>query len=144
MLTTVSQHNQSMINPGHPTLVLVDDNAGSAEMLRLLIQSETPWQPFVFKSGQEVLQRANDIAATHPALFLLDYRLPRMSGLTLYDQLHAIPALEDVPAVIFSAYLAPDVLDRVLQHGLPVLFKPFDMDDFLNLLDQYFLTSENT
>lgn len=61
-----------------------------------------------------------------------------MSGLALYKWLHAIPALKHVPVIIFTAHLAPEVLDNVLQHGLPVLFKTFDVDDLLNVLEQYF------
>ena len=47
-----------------------------------------------------------------PGLFVLDYHLPGMNGIELYDRLHAIETLADVPALMISARLPRQELDR--------------------------------
>jgi len=69
-----------------------------------------------------------------PQLFLLDYYLPDMNGIVLYDRLHVRKDLEAVPALMTGAYLEA-AADDIKQRGLPALEKPFELDEFLSIIE---------
>ena len=46
--------------------------------------------------------------------FLLDYHLSSMNGIEPYDRLHATEGLETIPAIIMSASLPQELLDKIL------------------------------
>jgi DNA-binding NtrC family response regulator len=73
-----------------------------------------------------------------PQLFLLDYYLPDMNGIQLYDQLHARKELEAVSALIIGASLEA-VGDDIKQRGLLAVEKPFDLDKFLSTIESMLL-----
>jgi CheY-like chemotaxis protein len=136
MLKDIQQHNQKPARMSSSTLVVVEDDQENREVLEMLLSNETPYRLLVLESGREVLKRVDEIIASHPVLFLLDYLLPTMTGLDLYAQLHALPGLEVVPALILTAYADPKVMATITDHGLPFLLKPFAIDDLLQAVDR--------
>ena len=58
-----------------------------------------------------------------------------MSAVQLFDQLHALPELEDVPALILTACLE-DCEAEIAARKLIALRKPFDMDEFLLTIEE--------
>ena len=64
-----------------------------------------------------------------PALILLDYMLPDMLGLELYDRLQERDNMRGVPTVLISAGAALP-LDQLRERGIYLLRKPFEMDEF--------------
>jgi DNA-binding response OmpR family regulator len=93
-----------------------------------------------------VFWATNGRAALHftehvkPQLFLLEYSLPDMNGIILYDRLHARKELEAVPALIIGASLKEGE-DAIKQRGLLVVEKPFDLDEFLSPIESLFASS---
>ena len=81
-----------------------------------------------------------------PDLFILDYRLPGMSGIELYESLHAQPRFNQTPALILSACLE-GYQEEIERHKLVALAKPFDVDELLSLIAKMFdhsLTSQQS
>src|SRR5690242_19872889 len=76
------------------TLILVEDDPSNAEVLGMLFHLAHVYQTTWFRTGGEVLANIAFIQSLNPALFLLDYELPRMTALDLYEQLCAIEGLE--------------------------------------------------
>jgi CheY-like chemotaxis protein len=66
--------------------------------------------------------------AVKPALFLLDYHLPAMTALELYDRLHKIEVFKHVPALIISASQPSSMRDEIAKRGLTFLEKPFAVE----------------
>ena len=64
------------------TILIVEDDAFIGEFLERAISEETPYKPLVVSDGFEALKVTYDLK---PNLFLLDYQLPRMDGIELYD-----------------------------------------------------------
>jgi CheY-like chemotaxis protein len=135
MLKNIQQHNQAPARMSSPTLVIVEDDQANREVLEMLFSSETPYRLLVLENGREALKRVGEIIASHPVLFLLDYQLPIMTGLDLYTQLHALPSLEAVPAMILTVYDGPEVVAIITDHGLPFFLKPFAINDLLQAID---------
>jgi CheY-like chemotaxis protein len=75
-----------------------------------------------------------------PQLFLLEYSLPDMNGIILYDRLHARKELEAVPALIIGASLKEGE-DALKRRGLLVVENSFDLDEFLSPIESVFAPS---
>jgi CheY-like chemotaxis protein len=114
---------------GIKTILLVEDDVNIGEVLVQAITQETTFLAILVSNGFEALSVIKEVK---PDLFILDYQLPRMNGIELYDHLHAIDKLADVPAVIMSARLPQQVLgDR----NILAMSKPVDLDDFLQAIE---------
>src|SRR6266487_5338652 len=111
-------------------ILVVEDDPDIGELLDLALTHETPYLALLVVDGLQALQVVKDIK---PDLLLLDYHLPRMNGLELYDYLHATKELEETPAIMLSADLPKKELH---QRKLIGLKKPFELDQLLDTIVQ--------
>jgi CheY-like chemotaxis protein len=118
----VAQQNSKLI-------LLVEDDIHIGEVLVEAISQETPYLAVLVPDAFTALQ---SVQSLKPDLFILDYQLPRMNGIELYDKLHAIEAFIHVPAIMMSARLPLQELEKRKIIGMN---KPLDLDDFLQTLD---------
>jgi CheY-like chemotaxis protein len=87
---------------------------------------ETTYEVVLATHPLEALSIVKDLT---PVLFILNYQLPVMDGLQLWDQLHAQRGLEQIPTLMISATLPQQqALDS---RGIIALEKPVDLDTFL-------------
>jgi CheY-like chemotaxis protein len=110
------------------TILIVEDDANIAQFLQQLIEEETPYNTVVIDNGRIALEQAPQIM---PCLLLLDYRLPGINGLELYDRLQEYAALRNVPAVMMSATLPVKDLE---QRGIFPLRKPMDIGGVIRMI----------
>ena len=123
-----------------PTLILlVEDDPTNAELFTLLLAHEKPYHVFWATNGLAALHFTQHVK---PRLFLLDYYLPDMNGIVLYDRLHVRKELEAVPALITGAYLEA-AADDIKQRGLLALEKPFELDEFLSIIESIVAASSS-
>ncbi len=118
-------------------ILLVEDDPTNAELFTHILSEETPYYVYWVSNGRAALHFTQHVK---PQLFLLDYYLPDMNGIQLYDRLHARKELEAVPALIIGASLKR-VEDDINQRGLLAVEKPFDLDEFLSTLESVFASS---
>ncbi|MDQ2658997.1 MAG: response regulator [Verrucomicrobiota bacterium] len=77
-------------------------------------------------------------ATLRPRLILLDLNLPDMHGSEVLRRLQDEEATAKIPVVILSADATPSQIERLLTAGARnYLTKPFDIDPFLALVDEY-------
>ncbi len=112
------------------TILLVEDDPVIAELLVQMITQETNYQVFVVPDGPAALNLVRNIK---PQLFILDYWLPTIHGIELYDRLHTTKGLEQVPTIMLSVN-AP--LREIKQRQIIYLRKPFDMYELLEEIDK--------
>lgn len=117
-------------HPQIKTILLVEDDVNIGEVLVQAITQETPYHAMLVPDGFEALKA---VKKTMPDLLILDYHLPRMTGIELYDQLHTIPEMTLVPAMMISARL-PTL--ELKQRKILGMNKPIDLDDFLQAIEQ--------
>ncbi len=115
--------------PEIKTILVVEDDADVGEFFALALKQETPYQSLLVSNGFEALKLVNTIK---PNLFVLDYQLPSMNGLELYDHLHTIPGLEDVPALFMSANLPTGELKK---RRVYYIKKPFELEELLQTIE---------
>src|SRR5258708_39023110 len=89
-------------SPRSSTILIVEDDADIGEFLQQLIEEETPYNSAVIANGLKALEKSPHI---HPCLLLLDFRLPSINGLELYDRLLQREETIGVPAFMLSAAL---------------------------------------
>ncbi len=70
----------------------------------------------------------NFVKHVKPNLFLLEYHLPDIDGLALYDLLHEIKDLASIPAIIFGVPLPKQALAVVKTQRLALLSTPIDLE----------------
>ncbi len=112
------------------TILIVEDDVNIGKFLVEAIQQETPYQFVLTTDGFEALQIAEKIK---PRLLILNYHLPHMNGIELYDRLHALEELEDVPTIMVSAVLPEK---DVKQRSIIGIKKPFDLGTLLNTIEE--------
>jgi CheY-like chemotaxis protein len=115
------------------TVMIVEDDVHIGAFLVEAITGETPYHALLVVNGIEALETVKHLK---PSLMILDYHLPGIDGLELYDRVHAMPEMRETPAIMMSARLPQRELE---QRAIVGINKPFDLDDFLqqvkNLLE---------
>jgi len=115
------------------TILVVEDDEESQVLFTEALSLLTPYHVHVVRTGTEALHFVTQVK---PSVFLIDYRLPQMSGIDLYDRLHAIVGLENVPAIIISATTSEQLTRDIKSRNLSRLEKPFDLDVLLETVKQ--------
>jgi len=109
-------------------LIVEDDQDIGAFILHAIL-GETSHQAMLVADGQQALETVKTVK---PNLLVLDYHLPGMNGIELYDRLHAHKELEHVPAILMSARLPKD---EARKRNITCLEKPFELDHLLKTVD---------
>ena len=110
-------------------VLLVEDEYGNAEVLRLLLEAEG-YRVAHAGNGREALAL---LAGEKPAVILSDFMMPYMTGGELGQAVRATPALKDIPFVILSG--TQEAVVRAAFDGYDAfVLKPFAADDLLKVL----------
>jgi len=112
------------------TILLVEDDTTIAELLVQMISQETHYQVFAVPDGSQALDLVKNIK---PQLLILDYWLPFIHGIELYDRLHNTEGLKEVPAIMLSVN-AP--IREINQRHMTYIKKPFDMPKLLETINR--------
>ena len=124
------ENSKETIQAPIKTILLVEDDTTIAELLVRMIKQETGHLVFVVPDGLEALDLVRNIK---PQLFILDYWLPTIPGIELYDRLHTTEGLEQVPTIMLSVN-AP--LREINKRQIMYMRKPFDMFKLLDAIDK--------
>lgn len=113
---------------GRPTVLVVDDERDTAELIRETLHSEG-FRSLVAHDGREALEL---IARRRPNVVILDIMMPEMSGFEVLEALQRDRNLSRIPVLVLTA--RGDEADA--QRGLALgarryLSKPFDVRDLI-------------
>lgn len=107
-------------------ILVVEDDEANANVLKEALPLELSCVVRHVNNGAEALQATESIK---PNLIILDYRLPGMTGLELYDRLQKVPSLSSIPVLFVSAC---SNLNEIEHRGLPFFEKPFELETLLD------------
>lgn len=122
------------------TIVIVEDDDDIGEFLVHLIQQETLYQAVRTSNGLEALKVLRTVKTV---LLILDYDLPLINGIKLYDTIHAIKALKTIPALMLTAH-ASRIRQAVKERHLALLSKPFDISILLKEINTLLTVSQSS
>ncbi len=116
----------------HPGLLawIVEDDVDIGEILVQTLNDQTSYQALLASDGFQALRMVKTLK---PDLFVLDYQLPGMNGLKLYDRLCAAEGLEHIPTLFMSANMPAGEAEK--RHA-PYIEKPFEFDGMLELIEK--------
>jgi DNA-binding response OmpR family regulator len=110
------------------TILVVEDDLAIASFLVAAIEQETPYRAVVATESHAALELVRHFI---PDLMLLDYRLPGMNGIELYDRLKEVAP---IPAILMTA--SRQLPQQQLQQRQLIAFrKPFELDVFLATIE---------
>lgn len=111
------------------TVLVIEDDRGVGEFLTISISQLTPFQALWVTNAVKALEMVHIL---RPDLVILDYRLPDITGLELYQKFQEIEPLQDIPMLLVSANLPEQVKDTL---PIPFLEKPFRLDAMLETIE---------
>jgi CheY-like chemotaxis protein len=114
------------------TILIVDDDRSIGEMLKQTIAQNTIHRAVWIAESDLVLETARHL---HPSLILLDYIMPFMDGLQLYDHLQRVETMRNVPVILISGSTTLP-FEKLRERGFYVLRKPFELNDLLDMIAQ--------
>lgn len=113
------------------TILLVEDDVALGSVLLEVLAQETPYQAILATDSHAALQLVRHCT---PDLLILDYGLPDLNGIELYDRLHTNEALAALPAILMTA--SRHVPQQQLQQRQLIFFrKPFELDALLATIE---------
>ncbi|GER82226.1 MAG: response regulator [Thermogemmatispora sp.] len=122
--------------PRSAIILIVEDDADFGKFLEEVINSETPYQAALADNGSCALEKAKRL---RPCLLLLDYKLPDINGLEVFDRLQEMEETRGTPAIMMSADLPYEELQ---QRGIHPLRKPMDIRRVIRVITHALATSE--
>lgn len=122
--------NDPANKPAEKTIFIVDDDRDIGEVLQQMIMDQTSYHTLWIAEADLALDAA---PLLQPSLIILDYMMPTMLGLQLYDQLQELDNMKGVPVILISGYTNLP-FQELRSRGIHVLQKPFEMNELLDLL----------
>jgi CheY-like chemotaxis protein len=112
-------------------ILIVEDDEDVGSFLVAAIQQETLYHPILVSDGFAALKTVHNMK---PDLFILDYQLPHMNGIEVYDQLRSRQELADVPALLMTAGTGMP-RHSLEKRKIVGLSKPLELSTFLKMID---------
>ena len=114
------------------TILVVDDELGSAEVLSLILEEEG-YRAFNAVNGQLALIQARDVV---PDLVIVDYMMPLMNGAEFTRALRADPQFANTRIILNSGLPEATIADQFDGYDA-FLRKPFEVERLLELVEQF-------
>jgi two-component system, response regulator len=123
------------------TILLVEDNPDDVELtLRAFRQHAVSNDVVVARDGAEaidILLGAGDREPLTPVLVLLDFKLPKLSGLEVLQALRKEPRTALVPVVVLTSSVQDDDVAAAYEGGAnSYIRKPVDFTEFGKVVHQ--------
>ena len=117
---------------GEKIVLIVDDDRDVGDILQKIILDQTDYKVVWIAESDLALDAAWYL---RPSLLLLDYMLPSIDGLDLYDRLQGMEGMRGVPTILISA-IETLPFEELRARGIYLLKKPFELGDLLDMLAQ--------
>ena len=116
-------------NDPKPRVLVVDDETGILESLRILLKTEG-FLPFTAQGGKQGIERLHEL---RPDIVLSDVRMPDVSGVQLLSAAKAMDS--DLPVVLMTAQASlQSAMQAVNEGAFYYIQKPFRNDELLAIL----------
>lgn len=116
-------------------VLYVEDNKANMVLISKVLDMLDDVEMHGAETGEAGFRLAQEI---RPNLVLLDINLPDMSGLDVLKKIRAEPSIQGVPVIALTASASRGEVSEGLEAGCDsYLTKPFDVRQFLDVINQY-------
>jgi CheY-like chemotaxis protein len=126
-----------------PHILIIDDDPSILEVMRLILEEEGKYR---ITTSEIVFEGVAEVEQLQPDLLLLDFLMQgRRTAWTLLRKLKLHRPTKDIPIVLCTAGLL-DVKEQepiFPPKGIPIVYKPFDMDELLHVVEQMLSSSSS-
>jgi CheY-like chemotaxis protein len=113
-------------------ILIVEDDEAIGTFLVQAIQQETLYYPHWVADGLTALQLLHHLT---PDLLILDYQLPHLNGMEVYDQVRTMQGCEDIPVIFMTASTGMP-WRRLEKRKIVGLGKPLELSTFLQTVEE--------
>jgi DNA-binding response OmpR family regulator len=116
------------------TILVVEDDADIGAFIVQDLTQETPHHSLLVPDGIQALEVTRNLI---PDLFIIDYLLPHMNGIELYDILLSRKEFVAIPTIMISAHLPTQEIAKRKIIGFK---KPFELHELLGTVEEKFVS----
>jgi CheY-like chemotaxis protein len=117
------------------TIVYIEDQPLFSKIMLRMLSQYTSYTVIHAADGMHILDM---ISRYKPDLLILDYDLPGLNGIEIYDLVHATAGGEHIPALMVSAALPRR---EIAKRGIAGLAKPCRAEEFLQAVESTWVQS---
>ncbi|MDM8561832.1 response regulator [Candidatus Marithioploca araucensis] len=115
-------------------VLVVDDIEYNCDFMKQYL-SQVNLEVISAENGREALRFAEEY---HPALILMDLRMPELNGYEATKRLKENPNTADIPVIALTVFAITDTMDKIKAHGFDgYLSKPINRSELLGELSRY-------
>jgi len=114
----------------HKLVLLIEDNEVTTAILRQMLAEDSTYRVQHASDAETAWQLLSDFK---PDIILLDYDLPGMNGIELYDRLHISDSFCAIPVLVMGVTLPVKALE---QRQVPFLYKPFESETLRSRIEE--------
>ena len=118
-------------------ILIIDDEPSILEMMQLILEEEGGYQVTL---AETISEEVTEIERLHHDLIVLDLKFKSSEfGWELLQKLKLHRGTMSIPIILCTAALGHTREQEVIlkQKGIPVLYKPFDVDELLAIVRQH-------
>ncbi|PWV54300.1 response regulator [Chitinophaga sp. S165] len=115
-------------------ILLAEDDIDDQELLENAIEEIDPsWQLVCIPNGRKFVKYLENIGEEElPALMILDYNIPELTGVEVVKELNDKGRFMDIPKIIWSTSASPVFKAKSIELGVKdYITKPNDLASFL-------------
>jgi DNA-binding response OmpR family regulator len=116
-------------------IIVIDDDPSILELMNLILQGEAGYRVTLFPS---LWSDISEVEYLQPDLIIADCKLDGQQSMWAFlEQLTSSPLLKSTPILLCTAALteAKEHKAWVERKGIPILGKPFDVDELLQIIE---------
>lgn len=126
-----------------PTRILViNDDESILELFKLILEDEG----YEVCASVEAIENVVDVERLQPALVILDLKIGmHQEGWLMMQKIRMYPPTRHIPMILCTAALneVREQEEKLHDKGIPVVYKPFDVDELLKAIQSVLPFSED-
>ena len=118
-----------------PSILVIDDERTSRMIIKMSLQDRVK---ALFQEAEDGKTGVKMACANPPALILLDWKMPDISGIKVLEALRKKPETENIPIVMLTSKSMMGDADEAFRCGATdFLVKPIDIPQLLDKVRHY-------
>jgi CheY-like chemotaxis protein len=114
-------------------VLVINDDESILELFKLILEGEG----FEVFSSEEAIENIADVERIQPDLVILDLKMGmQQEGWTMMQKIRMYPPTQHIPMILCTAALneVREQEGTLQDKGIPVVYKPFAIDDLLQAI----------